>query len=155
MLFRSFFFNAVVSNAYMAAVACGQPNLPLKVNLFALVVYLPALYWLTRLYGISGAAAAYAGLNAYYVFSLVPLVQARVIGQGFGVWLRENLLPFLFAGLVVFGFARLFEIVVQPSWPTGVLIIFASIAYLTVAWFFLSSALRADLANLRRRLVRR
>ena len=58
-----FFFNAVVSNAYMVAVACGQPNLPLKVNLFALVVYLPALYWLTRLYGISGAAAAYVMLR--------------------------------------------------------------------------------------------
>ena len=152
-LAAGFFFNAVVSNAYMAAVACGQPNLPLKVNLFALVVYLPALYWLTRLYGISGAAAAYAGLNAYYVFSLVPLVQARVIGQGFGVWLRENLLPFALVGVGAFGGAKIIALMMQPGWRTVATLALGVAVYAATAWFLLSVSLRSDLTGALKRVI--
>ena len=152
-LAAGFFFNAVVSNAYMAAVACGQPNLPLKVNLFALVVYLPALYWLTRLYGISGAAAAYAGLNAYYVFSLVPLVQVRVIGQGFGVWLRENLLPFVLVGVGAFGGAKIIALMMQPGWRTVASLALGVAVYAATAWFLLSVSLRSDLTGALKRVI--
>ncbi len=154
-LAAGFFFNAVVSNAYMAAVACGQPNLPLKVNLFALVMYLPALYWLTRLYGISGAAAAYAGLNAYYVFSLVPLVQARVIGQGFGVWFRENLLPFALVGVGAFGGAKIIALMMQPGWRTAASLAFGVAMYTAAAWFLLSVSLRSDLTGALKRVIPR
>ena len=154
-LAMGFFFNALVSNAYMAAVACGQPNLPLKVNLVALVVYLPTLYWLTRLYGISGAAAAYAGLNAYYVFSLVPLVQTRVIGQGFGVWLRENLLPFALLGIGAFGGAKIVASTMQPGWATAASLALGVVAYSGGTWFLLSVSLRADLAGALKRVISR
>lgn len=154
-LAAGFFFNAVASNAYMAAVACGQPHLPLKVNLVALVLYLPALYWLVNQYGISGAAAAYAGLNAYYIFTLLPLVQARVMHQGFGVWLRANLLPFLFAGVVAFGSAKILALAVQPGLQTAAVAGLGVALYVAIAWFLLSSALRTDFANLLKRLTHR
>lgn len=139
-----FFFNAVVSNAYMAAVACGQPGLPLKVNLFALFAYLPALYWLVNSEGMSGAAIAYACLNAYYVFSLVPLVQARVMRQGFGIWLRENLLPFMLAGITAFGGAKILASMVSPGWLTVLSIVLGLACYSVAAWFLLSASLRSD-----------
>jgi len=139
-----FFLNAVVSNASMAAVACGQPNLPLKVNLFALVVYLPAIYWLVHTYGISGAAAAYAGLNAYYVFSLVPLVQARVIKQNFGIWFRQNLLPFVLIGVCAFGSAKMLASM-QSGWLTVLWLILGIALYGGISWFMLSVPLRSDL----------
>jgi len=154
-LAAGFFFNAVSSNAYMAAVACGQPHLPLKVNLAALVLYLPALYWLVNQYGISGAAAAYAGLNAYYIFTLLPLVQARVMHQGFGVWLRANLLPFLLAGVVAFGSAKILALAVQPGVQTAAVVGLGVGLYLAIAWLLLSNALRADFVNLLRRLTQR
>ncbi len=140
-----FFFNAVVSNAYMAAVACGQPGLPLKVNLVALAVYLPGLYWLVHLFGISGAAAAYAGLNAYYVFTLVPLVQARVLQQGFGLWLRANLLPFLLAGVGAFGGAKILSLAFEPGWFSVIALSVGVMAYAAAAWLLLSMPLRSDL----------
>ena len=140
-----FFFNAVVSNAYMAAVACGQPGLPLKVNLVALAVYLPGLYWLVHLFGISGAAAAYAGLNAYYVFTLVPLVQARVLQQGFGLWLRANLLPFLLAGVGAFGGAKILSLAFEPGWFSVIALSVGVMAYAVAAWLLLSMPLRSDL----------
>ena len=153
-LAMGFFFNAVISNAYMAAVACGQPNLPLKVNLLALVVYLPALYWLVHLYGMSGAAAAYACLNAYYVFSLVPLVQARVIRQSFGSWLRQNLLPFILIAVGAFGSAKILALM-QPGWITVLWLILGIALYGGLSWFMLSVPLRADLTVALKRVVLR
>lgn len=150
-----FFFNAVVSNAYMAAVACGQPDLPLKVNLLALVLYLPALYWLVHQYGISGAAAAYAGLNLYYLFTLLPLVQVKVMRQGFGVWLRVNLLPFLMAGTVAFGSAKILALAVQPGGQTIAVLAAGVVLYAAIAWLLLSEALRADFSHVIKRLTRR
>ncbi|MEQ1591148.1 MAG: oligosaccharide flippase family protein [Thiobacillaceae bacterium] len=148
-----FFFNAVVSNAYMAAVACGQPNLPLKINLLALFLYVPALYWLVQFYGISGAAAAYAGLNVYYVLTLVPAVQARVMEQGVGMWVRANLLPFVLAGAGAFGSTRILASAVQPGWQTLAVLALGVALYATVAWFLLSDALRTDLNSMMKRLT--
>jgi len=120
-----------------------------------LLIYLPALYWLTRLYGISGAAAAYAGLNVYYVFSLVPLVQARVIGQGFGVWLRQNLLPFALVGIGAFGGAKIIASTMQPGWSTVVLLALGAAAYAAATWFLLSVSLRSDLTGALKRVMSR
>lgn len=140
-----FFFNAMVSNAYTAAVACDQPGLPLKINLFAMMFYLPGLYWLVHHYGINGAAAAYAALNAYYLFTLLPLVQTKVMKRGTGAWLRANFLPFLLVGIGVFGFAKIFAMTAQPGWQALALLVLGAALYATISWFFLSDGLRADL----------
>ena len=142
-----FFLNAVVSNAYIAAIACGQPNLPLKVNIVALVIYLPLLYWLVHQYGIGGAAAAYAGLNAYYVFSLVPLVQARIIQQGFGMWARHNLIPVVLIGIGAFGGAKLLSFALPYTWFTVFSLITGTTAYTLAAWVSLSPFLRSEVSN--------
>jgi O-antigen/teichoic acid export membrane protein len=150
-----FFFNAVVSNAYMAAMACGQPHLPLKVSLLGLAWYLPVLYWLVHQYGITGAAGAYAGLNAYYVCVFVPLVQSKVIKQGFGIWLRTNLLPFAMAGFVAFGLAKILALAVPLGWQTGCVLIFGCALYGGIAWFLLSVSLRSDLTGALKRVIPR
>ncbi|MDP3229861.1 MAG: oligosaccharide flippase family protein [Acidovorax sp.] len=153
-LAAGFFLNAMVSNAYMAAVACGQPNLPLKVNLLALVLYLPLLYGLVLEYGIVGAAAAYAGLNAYYLFTLLPQVQAKVMKQGMGIWLRVNFLPFVLVGAGVFGVVKPLALLVPQGWQVVALLALGVALYIVIAWFFLSQALRTDLSNTARRLIR-
>ena len=84
-------------------------------------------------------------MNLYYVVTLVPLVQAKVVKQGFGWWLRENFLPFVLIGIGAFGGAKLFAMTIQSSvgsWLTlgcGVLI------YVAAIWFVLSESLRDDL----------
>ncbi len=148
-----FFFNAVVSNAYMAAVACGQPGLPLKVNLAALVVYLPLLYWLVRAYGVEGAAAGYAALNLYYVFSLVPLVQSRVIREGFFAWALQNFLPFALAGIVAFGGAKMLAVLAGPGWQALAALALGVVAYTVAASLALSKGLRSDLLATLRRII--
>jgi O-antigen/teichoic acid export membrane protein len=150
-LATGFFFNAVVSNAYMAAVACGQPQLPLKVNLVALLAYLPALYWLVHSFGISGAGAAYAALNAYYLFTLVPLVQARVVKQGFAQWLRQNFLPFVLIGAGAFGGAKLVALTIHSGAGTLFALALGCVLYAAGMWFAVSASLREDLLGTLRR----
>jgi len=150
-----FFFNAMVSNAYIAAVACGQPGLPLKINLFALVLYLPALFWLTHQFGIDGAASAYACLSAYYFFTLLPLVQVRVMQQGMGIWLRTNFLPFVLIGVGTFGSAKILAVIVQPGLQTLASLALGVALYASASWFFLSAGLRFDLFNMIKKVTNR
>jgi O-antigen/teichoic acid export membrane protein len=149
-----FFLNSVISNAHMVAMACGQPNLALKVNTLAPALYIPVLFWLVPQYGINGAAAAYAGLNVYYVITLVPMVQERVIKQGMGIWLRTNLFPFVLAGVGVFGSAKILALAVPLGWRTMVVAAFGVAIYALVAWFFLSVSLRSDLREMIKRVIR-
>lgn len=148
-----FFFNAIVSNAYMAAVACGQPSLPLKINLLALALYLPALFWLTHQFGIVGAASAYAGLSAYYFFTLLPLVQVRVMQQSTWIWLRTNFLSFVVIGFLTFGSAKILAMTVQPGWQTLVLLAFGVVLYAVASWFFLLDGLRFELRNMIKKVI--
>ncbi len=146
-----FFLNAMVSNAYIIAVACGQPNLPLKVNALAMGLYLPALYWSINQYGIVGAAAAYAGLNAYYVFTLVPLVQSRVIKQSFGSWLRSYLIPSLLAGVGAFGSVKALSLYAHSSWQSIALLALGVGIYGVISWLQLPNFLKKDFLKLSRK----
>jgi O-antigen/teichoic acid export membrane protein len=143
-----FFLNAIVSSAYTVAVACGQPNLPLKISLQSMVLYIPALYWLVNLYGISGAAAAWAGLNAFYVLTLIPSVQAKVMNQDLMMSVRANLLPSIIAGVGAFGGAKLLSFLISPGWQVVVMMIFGALMYVAIVLPLVSGSLRKDLSNL-------
>lgn len=143
-----FFINSMISGAHMLAMACGKPHLSLKVNLLAMLLYVPVLYWLTPVYGISGAAAAYVGLSLYYTFTLLPMVQARILRQSMGMWLWTNVLPFVFAGVGAFGIAKLLALVVEPGWQTITVIVLGFGMYMLFVWIFLASILRVDLRSI-------
>jgi O-antigen/teichoic acid export membrane protein len=152
-----FFFNAIVSNAYMLAMACGQPNLPLKVSSFALVWYLPLIYWLVNDYGINGAAAAYAMLNIYYVVLFVPLVESRVLKRnllgGMRRWLQSNLFPFALVGIVAFGSAKILVFTTQSVWLVALSLFLGSVVYVGASWTLLSVPLRFDLTKAIKKVI--
>lgn len=53
--------NALARPAFWLVQGAGRPDLPAKFHVMELVVYLPALWWATRSFGIAGAAAAWTG----------------------------------------------------------------------------------------------
>jgi O-antigen/teichoic acid export membrane protein len=144
-----FFLNAMVSNAYIVAIASGRPSLPLKVNLVGVALYVPALYWLIVHMGINGAAACWAGLNIYYFLSLFPLVQVGLLEQKIRPWLIRNIFSFLITGLLTFGAMRLALTVLPDSWwGAWVGLGLAATAYAGVGYKLLSPALRADIHSM-------
>lgn len=143
-----FFLNAMVSNAYIATLAFGKPNLPLKVNLLGLPFYMLALYWMISVNGILGAAICWFVLNLYYFFSLFPLVQIRLLRQKMGPWLMRNLFSFLVTGIVTFGGAKILVAALGGGWIAWPALVVAAAAYVVLGYFWLANGLRSDMRTL-------
>ena len=148
VLSTGFFLNAMVSNAYVAAVAQGQPYLPLKVNLVIVPFYMLALYWLTLEIGIAGAAVCWLALNLYYCLSLLPLVQIRLLRQKVSPWLMRNAFTFLLVGIVTFGGAKVLAIALGAGWTVWPALVIAAAAYVVLGYMRLASDLRFDVRTL-------
>jgi O-antigen/teichoic acid export membrane protein len=132
----------------MAAISCGQPAIPLRVNLFGLMIYLPGLYAAITHFGLLGAAASYAGLNLFYLLTLLPIIQSRIIKQGYFKGLQKNLCPFVVIGVLAFGLGKFILTAFDTTTILSIAFITGcSIAYLICAYFFLSPDLRHDLAG--------
>jgi len=155
LLAIGFFFNAMVSSAYIAAIACGRPILPLWVNLLALLVYLPALYGLIEGFGILGAAFAYAGLNFYYVFTLLPLVQIKVLRQKTVAWLTANLFPAAAVGFCTMGVMKAAALAVGSGWFGWTALSFGVVLYGIISLKIMSAGLRSDLLGMASRVYLR
>jgi len=146
-----FLFNASVSIAYTLAVATGNTRLPLRVNLVALVAYVPGLYFGTSHWGIVGAASAWVVLNAYFLLLLLPLVQRLIVKASVTRWAAANFFPFVLRGTVTFALAA--SIANRLGGGRGPLIPLvlcglASAVYVVWGVYAVTPALRADLRHI-------
>lgn len=149
LLSAGFLLNAAVSNCLTLAVASGNAGIPLRVNLLGLTLYLPALAMLLDLRGIAGAALAWVLLNTYYLVVLVPIVQRRLLQQGFVAWLRENFLPFVLLGGLMFGgaYGMNHTLAGSPAWLTWCMVGGAAGAYALGGYFLLARELREQIVS--------
>lgn len=148
-----FLTSAAVSVPYTLAVAAGHTSLLLAINLAAVLVYVPLLYWLVSHYGINGAAWAWVGLNAYYLTVMIPLIHRRMSLEPVGQWLLRRVLPFSAVGLLVVGGSRIVvrTVGVRGNWPLLVALLMAGVVYAIVAFPFLDASVGAYLQGWRRR----
>lgn len=155
LLALGFLLNASVSVCYTLAVATGHTQLPLAVNIAAFLIYLPGLYFLIVKLGILGAALAWFLLNLYYLFTLLPLVQKRVMQASIAVWLTKNLLPFLLAGFLSLGagWAIVRGLEAQNEIAVWSIYLMAAGIYTALGFIFLDSALRQDILQVFRKLI--
>jgi len=153
-----FLFNASVSIAYTLAVATGHTRLPLRVNVVALVLYVPGLVLATWRWGIVGSAAAWVFLNAYFLLTLLPLVETRILKSSPAQWAMVNFLPFVFRGGVTFMLAAAVANRLDrgrgPLIPIA-LCVLASVVYSMWALSAVTPALRSDLRQLARSFLSR
>ena len=156
LLSAGFLLNAAVSNCLTLAVAGGNSGIPLRINLLGLAIYLPALAMLLEMRGITGAALAWVILNGYYLVVLVPIVQKRLLQQGFVDWLRENFFPFVLLGGFLFGSAYSLNNILagRPEWLTWCIVASAAGCYALCGYFLLARELRAQIAASARTLLR-
>lgn len=141
--------SVAMSAPHALAVATGHTEIPLLVNLAAVVLYVPVLVILVLRWEGVGAALAWLLLNIAYVLSLLPLVQGRIVGQRTIDWLTANVIPFVVSGIIAFGTAR--AVLVATGWagPFQVwgTIALAGLAYAVTAFLFLDRSLRADIRS--------
>lgn len=107
LLAVGFLFNALAAVPFSLSIAGGLSRLLIIVNAVSVAWYLPALVLGVIAFGPAGAAAAWAALNVWYLLTVIPVTQKRLLGGGTWRWLRAVLLPFPALGLVIFGIDRL------------------------------------------------
>jgi O-antigen/teichoic acid export membrane protein len=91
---------------YQAQLAHGWTSLALKVNVAAVVLLVPALFWVVPHHGAMGAAWVWIVLNVAYMVVNVGLMHTRILAQEKWRWYgRDVLAPILgaTAALVVVG----------------------------------------------------
>ena len=88
------FLNGLMWIPYQFQLAHGWTGLTLKVNLVAVAVLIPAIFWVVPRYGAVGAARIWIALNAGYVLIAVQFMHRRLIPREKWRWyFGDVLLP--------------------------------------------------------------
>jgi len=93
------FMASIASVPLVLLQSAGRPDITAKVHLVELPLYLIALWWLTKRYGIAGSAMAWTGLSILNAI-LLFLLARKLIKHGPGF--LSKLTAALFAGLTIF-----------------------------------------------------
>jgi len=155
VLAPGFLLNVSVAIPYTLALATGHTSIIIRVYSMAFIVYLPMLYFAIVHWGGVGAAVVWLLLNISYLFSLVPLVLNRIVGQTPRYWVGRNLLPFLALGTLVFGVALAVQETLEWRGPFAIVVVcaVASLAYCLLGLRLLDPALRNGLWLLLKSLI--
>jgi O-antigen/teichoic acid export membrane protein len=101
LLVTSTALNALVILPYQLQLAHGQTKLVFHFNLAALFVLIPVIPWVALHYGAIGAAGIQIGINAIYIFFLIPLMYRRVLpGETWRWYILDIGRPLLVSGLI-------------------------------------------------------
>lgn len=86
------FLNALMGMPYQCQLAHGWTSLTLKINIVAVVVLIPAIFWIVPRYGALGAAWMWVTLNAGYVLIAIQFMHRRLIPKEKWRWYVDDLL---------------------------------------------------------------
>lgn len=129
--------NGLMNLPYALQLAHGWTSIGLKINTFLIVTLVPAIIFLTQLYGVMGAAAVWVMLNSLYMLVGVPLTHQRLLRGETWRWFAEDVGLPLAAALLVIAMGR--SLIVSPM-SSGV----AAFTALSIVFFaMLAAALAA------------
>lgn len=155
LLSIGFLLNSSMSTCYTLAIATGHSRIPLIVNIAGLGVYLPIMFYLLTNHALEGAALGWILLNIYYLLTLMPYTQRRILKNGMVFWMTHILLPFAITGVLIFGLGRLMlQTPVQDNrWLIVCLV--CALLYTGIGFCFLDSQIRQQIINLPRQILAR
>lgn len=86
--------NGLMTAPYFLQLSSGWTRLTIRVNLVAIALVVPALFLVVPRQGAIGAAWIWVGLNAFYLFVVIPLMHRRLLpGEKWRWFLRDVGLP--------------------------------------------------------------
>jgi O-antigen/teichoic acid export membrane protein len=86
------FLNTLMWMPYQCQLAHGWTSLTLKINMVAVLILIPAIFWVVPQYGALGAAWIWVALNAGYVLIAIQLMHRRLIRKEKWRWYLDDLL---------------------------------------------------------------
>jgi len=95
-------FNAMMNIPYALQLAHGWIKLSILSNIIAVIILVPALFWMISRYGVIGAASIWTALNIGYVLFNSPIIHAKLLKGEFKHWLVSDFgIPTLVALIIV------------------------------------------------------
>lgn len=91
--------NGIMNGPYYLQMAAGWTGLLVRVNAVMVGIFLPTIYFLTRQYGMTGAATAWVLLNFVYVVTVARLMHQRLLRSEMRDWYLKDLIMPLSAGI--------------------------------------------------------
>lgn len=153
-----FWLSAAVSNPYTVCIASRRAHGPLLITIATGALYVPAMYWAIRRWGIDGAAFAWTLLNVSYVATYIPFVHRSLLRIPVLPWFSRLLLPFAALGVATFGAARGVLLVASPGpviWASLVALGCAATAYAAAGYLLLDPTVKRMLRQMLDSAVRR
>lgn len=98
--------NGLMWIPYQTQLAHGWTGLAVRINIVAVVVLVPALFWVVPHYGTVGAAWVWVSLNASYVFIGIHFMYRRILGAEKWRWYRQDVAMPLAAATATAGLCR-------------------------------------------------
>jgi O-antigen/teichoic acid export membrane protein len=98
--------NELMWMPYQLQLAHGWTALSIKINAVAVVVFVPALFWLVPSYGGIGAAWVWVALNAMYLIFTIHFMHRRLLQTEKWRWYAQDVMMPLAAALSVAGLCR-------------------------------------------------
>jgi O-antigen/teichoic acid export membrane protein len=100
--------NASLTIPQALALAHGMSFLPFATNLTGIIILVPLTWIFVNSFGITGAAISWAIFNLGYFVAFPLFLLPKVLQGHYFSWLFYDVLPFLFAALVLFSALQFF-----------------------------------------------
>ena len=99
--------NGLMNIPFALQLAYGNTRIGLYINLCLVAALVPAMIFATFHFGVMGGAAMWGVINGLYLLVGLPLTHKYLLPGQTGSWLRRDVLPPLFAALVLAGLGRI------------------------------------------------
>lgn len=127
--------NVLMWIPYQTQLAHGLTKLSVCIDLVAVALIVPAILWVTPLYGAEGAAWVWVGLNIGYLIIGVHFMYRRILNtEKFRWYIRDLLMP-ISAGLLVALVLKTLWIDTQTEMAELLLLGFAAVLILSASLF--------------------
>lgn len=102
--------NGLMNLPYALQVAHGWTSIGLRLTIVKVLIFLPVLLMFVPAFGLEGAAASWAALNAFYLAVGVPLTHRRLLRGEAWTWMLKDVgLPSLLAAIMIVAGAALLQ----------------------------------------------
>jgi O-antigen/teichoic acid export membrane protein len=131
--------NGLVHLPYALQLAYGWTRFALVQNVIAVILFVPAIWWLAHRFGGVGAASAWVALNLGYVLISVPIMHRKLLLGQAGTWYRHDVLPPVIAAAITALIAKLLFPVLHDGFAGFMLLAAIGLATLTASAMSASS----------------
>lgn len=139
--------NGLLNLPYALQLAHGWTRLAIRQNIVAVLLVIPATWWLARHYGMIGAALVWVALNLAYVLISIPLMHQRLMRGEMATWYLRDIAPPALTAIASTALMR-FLIPVVGGGTRGILVLGMAAAVVLLSTCLSSRALR-DMASAR------